>query len=158
MPVAPISDPAPSQPQPATDLTPTPPSDPLPTQPSPPPQNDPPPPPSDPPPHVPRVIITRSKNNITIPIKKLTLTTVQTTPTDSEHTTLTPIHAITTDYEPTSDSQAMREPRWHAALSKENNALLHNGTWSLVPHDPSQNVIGCKWVYRIKQLLDGSVD
>lgn len=42
-------------------------------------------------------------------------------------------------------------------MSDEFNALLANGNWSLVPHHPKQNVIGCKWVFRIKRHTDGSV-
>ncbi|KAM1336838.1 hypothetical protein ACFX2H_040754 [Malus domestica] len=43
-------------------------------------------------------------------------------------------------------------------MQNEFNALQSTGTWSLVPSSPSQNVVGCKWVFRIKKKLDGSVD
>lgn len=43
-------------------------------------------------------------------------------------------------------------------MSLEFDALLRNGTWDLVPPDFSQNVVGCKWVYRIKRKPDGTVD
>ena len=42
-------------------------------------------------------------------------------------------------------------------MSEEYNALLHNSTWDLIPFHPSQNIIGCKWVFRIKRNPDGSV-
>lgn len=41
-------------------------------------------------------------------------------------------------------------------MDDEFNALLHNGTWELIPssgHKP----IGCKWVFRIKRNPDGSI-
>ena len=42
-------------------------------------------------------------------------------------------------------------------MSEEYNALLHNSTWDLIPFHPSQNIIGCKWVFRIKRNPDGSI-
>ena len=43
-------------------------------------------------------------------------------------------------------------------MSEEYDALVWNGTWELVPSDPTQNLAGCKWIFRIKRLPDGSVD
>lgn len=37
------------------------------------------------------------------------------------------------------------------------SALIRNKTWDLVPPSPSQNVIGCKWVFRIKRDKDGNI-
>jgi histone deacetylase 1/2 len=34
---------------------------------------------------------------------------------------------------------------------------LHNGTWSLVPRTNNQNIVGCKWLFRVKRNPDGSV-
>ncbi|XP_026397143.1 uncharacterized protein LOC113291874 [Papaver somniferum] len=36
--------------------------------------------------------------------------------------------------------------------------LLENGTWILVPNDPSYNVLGNKWFYKIKLRADGTVE
>ena len=38
------------------------------------------------------------------------------------------------------------------------DALLHNGTWSLVPTHPSMNIVGCIWVFKLKHKPDGSID
>ncbi|CAN6576638.1 unnamed protein product [Malus baccata var. baccata] len=43
-------------------------------------------------------------------------------------------------------------------MSNEFNALICNGTWELVPFLPSQNLIGCKWVFRIKRHPNGTID
>ncbi|XP_021602587.1 uncharacterized protein LOC110607743 [Manihot esculenta] len=41
------------------------------------------------------------------------------------------------------------------SMSAEYNALITNGNWLLVPSDSSQNLIGCKWVFRVKKNPDG---
>ena len=37
-------------------------------------------------------------------------------------------------------------------------ALRENRTWSLVPFYPSMNVVGSRWVYRVKYRVDGSIE
>lgn len=64
---------------------------------------------------------------------------------------------LTASIEPTCPSNAVKIPEWKAAMSDEFNALMTSGTWSLVPSSSSHNVIGCKWVFRIKRNPDGSV-
>lgn len=60
--------------------------------------------------------------------------------------------------EPTCISNAMPNPLWRDATSAQYNALIRNGTWKLIPPHPSQNVIGCKWLFCIKRKPDGSID
>ncbi|PKI60394.1 hypothetical protein CRG98_019219, partial [Punica granatum] len=60
--------------------------------------------------------------------------------------------------EPRSFAQARKHSQWRAAMEEEYQALLQNNTWNLVPPSPTQNVVGCKWVYRIKQKADGTID
>lgn len=59
--------------------------------------------------------------------------------------------------EPSCISQDHKDPDWRTSSDDEVNALLRNGTWSLVPYHPSMNVIGCKWVFRIKRNPDGTI-
>jgi hypothetical protein len=43
-------------------------------------------------------------------------------------------------------------------MSDECDALVKNGTWELVPPNSTQNIVGCKWIFRIKRNSDGSID
>lgn len=43
-------------------------------------------------------------------------------------------------------------------MHDELKALEQNNTWVLVPRTPNMNVIGCKWIYKIKLKYDGSVE
>lgn len=43
-------------------------------------------------------------------------------------------------------------------MQSESNALWSTGTWTLVPSSLSQNIVGCKWVFRIKKNPDGTLE
>ena len=86
---------------------------------------------------------TRAKNNNRKPIQKLNLSTQLSHPCDVEPTTVT---------------QALKDPKWCRAMSEEYDALVRNGTWELVPLDSSHNIVGCKWIFVTKHHSDGSVD
>jgi hypothetical protein len=47
---------------------------------------------------------------------------------------------------------------WKEAMDQEFLALKKNDTWHLVPASQGQNLIDCKWVYKIKHKADGIVD
>ena len=43
-------------------------------------------------------------------------------------------------------------------MNEELDALLKNHTWDMVDLPPSQSVLGCRWVYKIKTKAYGSVE
>ena len=43
-------------------------------------------------------------------------------------------------------------------MDKEIEALEVNDTWTLTPLPPGKSTIGCKWVYKVKYLLDGTIE
>jgi histone deacetylase 1/2 len=43
-------------------------------------------------------------------------------------------------------------------MDAEYQALMKNKTWRLAPRPKGKNVVGCKWVYKIKRKADGTVD
>ena len=60
--------------------------------------------------------------------------------------------------EPTCYTQVAKHLHWKEAMTKEFNTLLHSNTWTLVPRTYAMNVIGNKWVFKIKRKADGSID
>lgn len=60
--------------------------------------------------------------------------------------------------DPTNFSQAVQDPLWRAAMDKEIQALEQNHTWDVTNLPPGKLPIGCKWVYKVKLNLDGSVE
>jgi len=60
--------------------------------------------------------------------------------------------------EPFAFSDADRYAVWYNAMCDEIAALRSNRTWSLVPFHSSMNVVGSRWVYRIKHRVDGSIE
>ncbi|KAJ9566142.1 hypothetical protein OSB04_002108 [Centaurea solstitialis] len=61
------------------------------------------------------------------------------------------------DTEPSTFAKAQKWLVWWDAMKAEMAALHSNGTWELVPAPSCTNVIGNKWVYRIKRHADGTV-
>ena len=53
--------------------------------------------------------------------------------------------------EPSSNWQALSDDRWRVAL-------LRNSTWTLVPPPSGRNIVGSRWVFKLKHKADGSVD
>ena len=43
-------------------------------------------------------------------------------------------------------------------MSIEYDALMKNQTCHLVPPKSGRNIIDCKWVYKIKKKVDGTID
>lgn len=62
------------------------------------------------------------------------------------------------DHEPTCFFEAAKSEPWRAAMANECHAFIQNGTWTLVSSHHSMNIIGCKWVFRIKHKADGTID
>jgi histone deacetylase 1/2 len=60
--------------------------------------------------------------------------------------------------EPRDHREAMACPHWRDAMETEFSALQNNKTWHLVPPVPGVNIIDSKWVFKIKQKSDGSIE
>ena len=84
---------------------------------------------------------TRSKSGISKPISKFCYKAV------IDYTfTEPPTYKIASTY-----------PKWCEAMDAEFQALQRQQTWSLVPAPPNVNLVGCKWVFKLKLNSDGSI-
>ena len=43
-------------------------------------------------------------------------------------------------------------------MDEEYLSLMENNTWDLVPPPKGRKLVRCKWIYRTKYALDGSVE
>ncbi|KAH9722711.1 Disease resistance-like protein DSC1 [Citrus sinensis] len=62
-----------------------------------------------------------------------------------------------TNKEPSTVQEALSDQNWHQAMRDEYKALLRNETRSLVPFSEAYKVVDSKWVFKIKQNIDGNV-
>ena len=47
---------------------------------------------------------------------------------------------------------------WKSAMKSEYNSLMVNDTWELVPPPANKNVVGSKWVFKVKRNSYGMVE
>ena len=69
------------------------------------------------------------------------------------------VHAM--DDDPTSFHEAISRSdrkQWYIAMKNEILSLEKMGTWEYVPRPQGANIIGMKFVYKIKQKADGSIN
>ena len=70
---------------------------------------------------------------------------------------LTVAHEITAD-EPRTYSEAINSNKvdeWIKAMDEEMTSLRKNHTWNLIERLVNKRVVGCKWIYRIKEGIPG---
>jgi len=88
---------------------------------------------------------------------------VNTHPTQSrsKSTTFQPIihpSIFISHSEPMSVKQALEDTNWLAAMQKEYDALMQQNTWNLVSLPSNRGVVGYKWVFRVKENTNGSIN
>uniref|UniRef100_A0A453ACC8 Reverse transcriptase Ty1/copia-type domain-containing protein n=1 Tax=Aegilops tauschii subsp. strangulata TaxID=200361 RepID=A0A453ACC8_AEGTS len=84
---------------------------------------------------------TRAKRGLFQPVDHLNLSAI--------HSTASPI--------PKTYRGALHDPHWRRAMTEEFDALVTNGTWSLVPRPPRAHVVSGKWIFKHKFHSDGSL-
>ncbi|CAH9085369.1 unnamed protein product [Cuscuta europaea] len=59
---------------------------------------------------------------------------------------------------PNSVSEALGKKEWRDAMQEEIRALEKNHTWDIVTKLPRRHVVGCRWIFTVKYMADGSLE
>ncbi|KAH9802307.1 hypothetical protein KPL71_001337 [Citrus sinensis] len=59
---------------------------------------------------------------------------------------------------PSSVVEALSDKNWKLAMHDEFHALIKNQTWCLVPPEQNMKLVGNKWMFRVKQNSDGTIN
>ena len=60
--------------------------------------------------------------------------------------------------EPSSFEEVVQEPTWVDAMVEEYDSIVRNSAWEIVPRLVGKSVVGSRWIYKIKQVADGSIE
>ncbi|KAH9687883.1 Integrase catalytic domain-containing protein [Citrus sinensis] len=59
---------------------------------------------------------------------------------------------------PSSVAEALSDRNWKLAMQDEFDALIKNQTWCLVPPEQNMKLVGNKWIFRVKQNSNGTLN
>lgn len=60
--------------------------------------------------------------------------------------------------EPSSFEEAVEDPTWVDAMVEEYDSIVRNSAWEIVPRLEGKSVVGSRWIYKVKQAADRSVE
>ena len=60
--------------------------------------------------------------------------------------------------EPSSFEEAMEDPAWVDAMVEDYDSIVRNSAWEIVPRPEGKSMVGLRWIYKVKQAVDGSVE
>eukprot|EP00253_Pinus_taeda_P005883 PITA_05883 len=60
--------------------------------------------------------------------------------------------------EPSSFEEAVEDPAWVDAMMEEYDSIVRNSAWEIVPRSEGKLVVSSRWIYKVKQAADESVE
>ena len=60
--------------------------------------------------------------------------------------------------EPSSFEEVVEDPAWVDAMVEEYDSIVRNSAWEIVPRPEGKSVVGLRWIYKVKQAADESVE
>jgi hypothetical protein len=65
---------------------------------------------------------------------------------------------ILVNAEPSTSEEEIKKKEWKEAMMEEYQFIMKNDVWEVVPRPKEKFVVTSKWVYKIKHVVDGSID
>jgi hypothetical protein len=60
--------------------------------------------------------------------------------------------------EPSSFQEVVHDSTWVDAMVEEYDSIIKNSAWEIVPRPVDKSVVGSRWIYKVKKVVDGSVE
>jgi len=60
--------------------------------------------------------------------------------------------------ETSSFEEAVEDPAWVDVVVEESDSIVRNSASEIVPRPEGKSVVGSRWIYKVKQEADGSVE
>jgi hypothetical protein len=60
--------------------------------------------------------------------------------------------------EPSTYEEAVKKKEWKKAMMEEYQSTMKNNVSKIVPRPEGKSIVTSKWVYKIKHVVDGSID
>ena len=62
------------------------------------------------------------------------------------------------DAEPSTYKEVASLHVWNDATIEEYNSIMKNDVWEVVPRPTGKSVVTFRWIYKIKYVVDGSIE
>ena len=59
---------------------------------------------------------------------------------------------------PSSFEEVVQNPVWVDAMVEDYDSVVINSVWEVVPRPKNKSVVGLRWIYKVKQAVDGSIE
>jgi hypothetical protein len=60
-------------------------------------------------------------------------------------------------FEPSCYEEETSHPVWRDVMMEEYQSIMKNDVWDIVLRPEGKSVVTSKWIYKIKQIVDGSI-
>jgi hypothetical protein len=60
--------------------------------------------------------------------------------------------------DPTFFEETIQKKEWEDSMTEEYQSIIKNYVWEIVPRPKSKDVVSSKWIYKIKHVVDGSIE